>query len=214
MPSEMSKYWREPGYWRWWFRTRMTTDTKIVLAIVAATAIAAGGFVSARKLDDTQATHGVLTVVRTTRGVGRAAQVVTEVQTIRQPAETDVVTLQRNGRTVTVRAPGEAIVRERTVRGAVRQQTVTDTVAQTRTRDRVRTVTTPGAIVTTPGATMTTPERVVTAPGTTVTETAPAKTVTNEYTVTREVTQPAVTVTQTNEVTVTAEVTVTETVTK
>ena len=209
MRPETRTYWRDPGYWRWWFRTRVPTETKVLLALLAAIVIVVSGFVSAGKLDGTEVS--TLTVVRTTRVAGKPPQVVTEVQTISGPVERPGAPRQRNGRTIVVQAPGETVTQSRTVRGPDGHRVVTneltDTVTRTVRRDGLRTVTAPGSTL--PG-----PERVVTAPGTTQFETVirevtlPAKTVTETEaakTVTKETTV-------TNERTVTNEVTVTETV--
>jgi hypothetical protein len=223
MRPETRNHWREPGYWRWWFRTRIPTETKVVLGLLVAIVVLASGFLSAGKLDGREVSSQVVTVVRTTRVAGKPPRVVTEVRTISEPAETTVVTRQRGARKVVVLAPGETVIQSRTVRGPGRVVTQELTNTVTRTRDRVRTVVGPGStvqgperVVTTPGTTVTAPGRTetqtisreVTLPAKTITETAPAKTVTTE------VTQPPETVTETTEVTITEEVTVTETVKK
>lgn len=224
MRPETRHYWRDPGYWRWWFRTRIPTETKVVLGLLLATVIVVSGFVSAGKLDGRQVSSQVVTVVRTTRVAGKPPRVVTEVRTLSQPAETTVMT--RDGPNVVVLRPGKTVTQSRTVRDPAAERVVIDTV--TRTRETIRTVTTPGStrpgpvlrVVTAPGTTVTTRGgtetetvvREVTLPANTITETEARRTVTNE--VTNEVTQPPVTVTETNEVTITEQVTVTETVKK
>ena len=205
MRPETREYWREPGYWRWWLRTRVTTEAKVVLGLLLAMAIVASGFVSAGKLGGSQATSRVFTVVRTTSVAGKPPHVVTEVRTISEEAKTTVVTRRHDGQTVVLRAAPETVTRLRTVRGPAGERVVTQKLDHTvtQTRDRLRTVTAPGStvqgperVVTAPGTTVTTPGRTETE---TITQTLPAKTVTNEVTVT----QPPVTVTQTTEVTVT-----------
>jgi hypothetical protein len=186
MRSALRTYWRDPGYWRWLWRERVSGQTKGAIAVMGAVAFGVAGYLSAERLAATEeaatfTTQRVVTVVRQT-GAHTPPEVVTK--TITQPGETDVVTVRRDGRRVVVRAPGETVTEALTVRGPVQDRVVTDTrtntVVRTETLDRLRTVTTPG-----------------------MTET-----------VTREVTEPARTVTQTvtDEVTVTEEVTVTVTV--
>jgi hypothetical protein len=186
MRSALRTYWRDPGYWRWLWRERMSGQAKGAIAVMVAVAFGIAGYLSAERLAATEeaaqfTTQRVVTVVRKTPA-NTPPEVVTK--TITQPGETDVVTVRRDSRTVVVRAPGETVTEALTVRGPVQERVVTDartnTVVRTETVDHVRTVTTPG-----------------------MTET-----------VTREVTEPARTVTQTvtEEATVTEEVTVTVTV--
>jgi hypothetical protein len=186
MRSALRSYWRDPGYWRWLWRERVSGQTKGAIAVMVAVAFGVAGYLSAERLAATEeaatvTTQRVVTVVRKT-GAYTPPAIVTK--TITQPGETDVVTVRRDGRRVVVRAPGETVTEALTVRGPVQHRVVTDTrtstVVRTETLDRLRTVTTPG-----------------------MTET-----------VTREVTEPARIVTQTvtDEVTVTEEVTVTVTV--
>ncbi len=185
MRSDLRTYWRDPGYWRWLWRQRVSGETKRAIAVMVAIALGIAGYLSAEHLAATEeatfTTQRVVTVVRKTHA-NTPPKVVTKTTT--QPGETDVVTVRRAGRTIVVRAPGETVTEALTVRGPVQERVVTDartnTVMRTETVDRVRTVTTPG-----------------------MTET-----------VTREVTAPARTVTETDteEVTVTEVVTVTVTV--
>jgi hypothetical protein len=222
MRSDMRKYWRDPGYWRWWLRTvvipgywrswwedRVSGETKVAIAVVAAVAFGIAGYLSADRLAATEdaamvTTRRVVTVVRKT-GTFAPPEVVTKPQTTTQPGETDVVTVRRDGRRVVVRVPGATVTEALTVRGPVEQRVVTnartDTVVRTERADRLTTVTAPG--------TTGTVTRDVTQPARVTTVTTPGTT----ETVTREVTQPARTVTETNAVTVTDEVTITEEVT-
>jgi hypothetical protein len=183
---DLRTYWRDPGYWRWLWRERVSGQTKGAIAVMVAVAFGIAGYLSAERLAATEeaatfTTQRVVTVVRKT---GAYTPPAVATKTITQPGETDVVTVRRDGRTVVVRTPGETVTEALTVRGPVQERVVTDTqtntVLRTETVDRLRTVTTPG-----------------------MTET-----------VTREVTEPARTVTETvtDEVTVTEEVTVTVTV--
>jgi hypothetical protein len=216
MFSDMRNYWRDPGFWRWWWREcvsvwwweRVSGATKVALAMIVAVAFGIAGYLSAERLAATQeaatfTTQRVVTVVRKTRANAPQpasrlpAEVVTMLQTTIQPGETDVVTVRRPGPAVVVRASGETVTEALTVRGPVQQRVVTnartDTVVQTETVDRPTTVTTPGTTQTVTRAT--------------------TQTVTHEttQTVTRESTQ---TVTREKEVTVTETVTETETVKK
>ena len=118
-------YWRDPQYWRWWWRERLSSGDKLLLGIAAAGVLVVGGVITADSLsyDDTSET---LTVpVISTVGASRngdssqaedgpltppaspaPARVVTEILTSREtttfPAETKVVTVRRNGRTLVV----------------------------------------------------------------------------------------------------------------
>lgn len=190
MRSDMREYWRDPGYWRWWWQERTNGQTKGLLAAIVAVAIGVAGFLSAERLVGTReaatfTTQRVVTVVRTAGADApqrqnsssqRQPEVVTRVETTTQPGETDLVTVQRAGRTVVVPAPGDTV----TVRGPVVERVVpnarTETVVRTEIADRLTTVTAPGPT----------------------------------ETVTREVTLPARTVTETNALTFTDEVTITE----
>ena len=232
-----ARQWYRPSYWRWWWHTH--PRGKGVLALLLPVLLVAAGFfagTSASESEQAVSTQRVITITRTTVVNGKPP-IVREVRTATLPAETRLVTVRRNGRTVLVTAPAETIVTQTTLPG--RKTVVTkiknQTVVQTVPRDRLRTVTLPGKtlpgttvagpervvtltgperVVTTPGRTVTN-ERVVTTPGQTVT--APAQTVVNTVTApaqtvtqTRTQTLPAVTVTNTVTNTVTSTVTVTE----
>lgn len=189
----MRNYWREPGYWQWWWRNRLSGTTKGAILIWLAALLAFAGFASAGQLSgDPSArvltTERLLTVVRKVKG-GLVTEVQTVEGTVSAPTQTELVTVRRNGRTVVIRRPAETVTDTDTVRAPARTriQTNVRTETQTNTVDRPTTVT-----QTTPGKTET-----VTTPGTT-------------ETVTREVTQPVSTVTETDALVI---VTVTETVT-
>jgi hypothetical protein len=183
----MRDHWRDPNYWVWWWKRRVSGQTKGAVALMVAVAFGIGGYLSAERLATTQeaatfTTQRVVTVVRKTR-TNAPPEVVTKSQTTTHPGETEVGTVRRDGRTVVVRAPGEKVTEARTVRGPVHERVVTnartDTVVQTVTVGRPTTVTTPG------------PTETVTTPGATETVTTPGPTET------REVTQPVRTVTET-----------------
>ena len=216
------RHWYKPDFWRWWWtigaRDETTAYVKAVVVTVAAIALGIGGYLSATGMtNDEKAvfTQQVVTVTRTTLVKG-TPRIVREVITTRLPAETQMRTIRRNGRTTTVAAPGETITRTTTTKitGPVRKSVVTKNRMVTVPRDRLVRVTLPG--VTQPGTTVegpervvttTLPQRVVTAPGETQTRTvtgptqtvtAPAQTVTNTQTVTgptTTVTGPTTTVT-------------------
>jgi hypothetical protein len=179
--SDLRTYWRDPGYWRWLWRERVSGQAKGAIAVMVAVAFGIAGYLSAERLAPpeeaaTFTTQRIVTVVRKT-GAFMPPTVVTTTTT--QSGERDVVTVRRDGRTVVVRAPGETVTEALTVRGPIQERVVTDTrtntVLQTETVDRLRTVTMPGLTETV--------TRVVTEPARTVTAT-----VTKEVTVTELVT--------------------------
>lgn len=192
----MRNYWRDPGYWQWWWRNRVSGTTKGAILVWVAALIAFAGFASAWRLTEepsaqVSTTERVFKVVRKVKG-GVVTDVQTVTGTVSAPAETELVTVRRNGRTVVIRRPAQTVTDTDTVRGRVRERVLTDTrtntVVQTNTVDRPTTVTNTvdrPTTVTTPGET---------------------------ETVTHEVTQPASTVTET-ETDALVIVTVTETVT-
>lgn len=183
MRSELRTHWRDPGYWRWLWDSRVSGDTKGAIALLVAVAFGIGGYLAAHSLAATRdaatiVTERPVTVVRTTRATA-PPQVVTRSRTVTRTGETDVVTVRRDGRTVVVPAPGETV----TVRRPGEQRIVTDP----RTDTVVRTETSP--------ATTETVTAQVPGPTQTVTQTSEV-TVTDEVTVTEEVTE-VVTVTVT-----------------
>jgi hypothetical protein len=203
------RHWYKPDFWRWWWTTGARQETKAVLFTGGALALGIVGYLSATGMSDNEQvvfTEQVVTVTRTTLVKGKP-RVVREVITTRLPAETQMRTIRRNGRTITVAAPGETVTRTTTttMAGPVRKSVVTKNRMVTVPRDRLVRVTLPGA--TQPGTTVEGPEQVVTAPGETQTQTvtgptrtvtAPAQTVTNTQTVTgptTTVTGPTTTVT-------------------
>jgi len=199
MPTDIRRYWRDPGFWRWWWQSRVSGQAKVALAVIVTAVLAIAGYLGAQGLAATEeaatisTTQRVITVVRTTQtkrihSGTPSPDVVTNVRTVTQPGETHAVTVRRAGRTVVLRRPGETVVVRRpgetvTTRGRVERHVVTnartDTVVRTETANRPTTVTTPGST----------------------------------ETVTQEVTQPARTVTQTTTQTRTDTVTVTQPVT-
>ena len=229
------RYWRDPQYWRWWWRERLSSGDKLLLALAAAGIALIGGIITAdwlsyddtsetltvpvistvgasRNGDSSQAENGPLTPPASASPARVVTEVLTSLETTTFPAETKVVTVRRNGRTLVVpkviAKPGQTVthqvrvpgpVRERVVTSehvdtVVRTQTQTQTQTQTRTTDRLVTVTSPAETETI--------SRTVTQPSPTVTQTnvvtvhdpAQVVTVTRPVTVTNEVT---VTVTET-----------------
>jgi hypothetical protein len=213
------KHWRDPRFWQWWWRDVARGETKVALASLGALLVLLTGFFGAQRLASeeepaTITTKRVVTIVRTSTRGGRtgdgrasvAPQVVTERETVTQPARTDVVTIRDDARTVVVRRPAERVVVTNPRKTVTRVVTVpghnrvvtrarTDTVVQTATADRAVTVTGPGETQTV--------RQDVTGP--TVTRTH-VETVTQPVTVTEThvetITQP-VTVTVTNPLTIT-----------
>jgi hypothetical protein len=213
--------WRDSGYWRWLWRDRLSGGAKVFLATLAALLIATGGYASARGFapeeDDEVLIERVVTLVHKEQVPG-SEKVVTVRRTIttREPQKPKVVTVQRNGRTLTVSAPVQTIAgttvttkgKERIVKLPGRTVTV---AGETRTRRVVERRT--DTVINERTNTITTPSRTET-----IEREGPSRTVTNERTVTSErtVTGPSTTTTVTNEVTVTAPpktVTETQTVT-
>ena len=204
--------WRDAGYWRWLWRDRVSRGAKVFLATLAALLIATGGYASARSFapeDDEAYIERVVTLIHKEQVPGSEVVTVRRTITTREPQKTKVVTVQRNGRTITVKTPVQTITgrtvttkgKERIVK--LRGSTVT---VPGKTRTRTNTIMTPGSTVTTPARTET------------IERDGPSRTVTSERTVTNErtVTGPTTTTTVTNEVTVTSPpktVTETETVT-
>ena len=52
------RYWRDPQYWRWWWRERLSSGDKLLLGIAAAGVLVVGGVITADSLsyDDTSET--------------------------------------------------------------------------------------------------------------------------------------------------------------
>ena len=191
----MRTYWRHWDFWKWWWEERVSGEAKFTAAVLLAVGMAFAGFMFARNLspqEEAATTFVTKRVVTLDRKKG-PPKVVTQIDTVTQPAKTKLLTVQRDGRTIVIHAPGET----ETLRGPVRERVITkdgriSTVVRTDTADRVATVTTPGRTETV-----------------TTEVTQPQRTVTDTDTVT--VTNP---VTVTIVTTVTTEVTTTETVTE
>jgi hypothetical protein len=194
----VKEHWRDPGYWRWLWESRVSRDTKGMLVALLCISLAIGGYLSAGQLNDEPEVAAITSerlvkVVRRTPG-GMTTEVVTETDLVtRSRTETDLVTVVRDGETVV--RPGRTL--RETVRGKVVTRQVTDTAVRTNTVDRptTTTVTGPEVTVTGPGQT-TTVTRDVPGPERTVTET-------ETTTETRALIVHTVTETETETVTVT-----------
>jgi hypothetical protein len=170
----VKEHWRDPGYWRWLWESRVSRDTKGMLVALLCISLAIGGYLSAGQLNDepevAAITSDLVTVVRKAPG-GMTTEVVTETDLVtRSRTETDLVTVVRDEETVVLSRPGRTLTE--TVRGKVVTRQVTDTAVRTNTVDRptTTTVTGPEVTVTGPGQT-TTVSRDVPGPERTVTET-------------------------------------------
>ncbi|HEY0416796.1 MAG TPA: hypothetical protein VGC78_10440 [Gaiellaceae bacterium] len=106
--------WREFGFWRWWWRTRVSTSAKHITGLALAALLLVGGYFASGWLTGASAASDGLNtyVVQTT--------------------VTKIVTVKEHGRTIVKRIP---VVVRRTV---VKARTATATVVDTRV------VTTPG----------------------------------------------------------------------
>src|SRR5687768_1616333 len=104
---------RDPGFWKWAWKHKISFQTKAILAVASVVAILGLGFVGAQKItpDDEEIafTEQVVTVTRTVLVKGKP-RVVTEIRTIRQKLAPKTVTVRRNGRQVVITAPGETVV--------------------------------------------------------------------------------------------------------
>jgi hypothetical protein len=183
----VKEHWRDPGYWRWLWESRVSRDTKGMLVALLCISLVIGGYLSAVRLNEEPELTAVtserlVTVVRKTPG-GMTTEVVTETDMIsrtrlrtrtlpgervtvvrdgetvvvRRPSRTVTETVTRDGKVVTVRRPGTTVRETDTV-----ERPTTTTVRETETR--------PGETVTGPGQT-TTVTRDVPGPERTVTET-------------------------------------------
>ena len=143
----MRTHWRDPGFWRWWWQSRVSGEAKAALVVMAVAAIGVAGYVGGHGLAATQEdatfTQRVVTTVREVRA-NTSPEIVTKSQTVTDPGTPAAVTVRRAGRAVIVRVPGKTV----TARGGVEQRVVTnartDTVVRTETTTRLTTVTTPG----------------------------------------------------------------------
>lgn len=171
----LRKHWREPAFWRWWWRVCVPLDVKVVLAVGLAGLLGAAGYVAAQVPAGPVAAGG---------GGDPAVVTVRTVVTVREPARTvrRVVVRTRPG-------PGRTLTRTalllRTVALPVTRRVVTTVTVDRPVRVLERRVTTaPGETRT---ATVTT-----TAPG-------PARTVTTVETAVATVTvaEPAAPVVRT-----------------
>ena len=154
--------WRDTGYWRWLWRERLSRGAKAFLATLAALLVATGGYASARGFapedDDEAYIERVVTLIHKEQVPGSAVVTVRRTITTREPQKTKVVTVQRNGRTITVSTPVQTITgRTVTTKGKERVVKLRGTTVTVpgMTRTRTNTMTTPGSTVTAPGRTET-----------------------------------------------------------
>ena len=212
------RYWRNPRYWRWWWRDGVSVETvrrpsllartlKVVLALLTAGVLVIGGLITADSLSSNDTSETLTVPVVSTVGAatsgdglsrkGNAAALTPPA--LRPPARvlTSVRTMfvtttsPTETKVVTVRRNGRTLVVRKVVRKP--SQTVTHRVTVPGpVRERVVTSGRIETVVRTETQTQTrTTDRLVTV-------TTPAAT----QTVSRTVTQPSPTVTQTNVVTV------------
>ena len=211
--------WFRWRYWRWFWRTRVSRTDKRALAAAGCLLLGVGGYLTAFALthaEDASAlvtSERLITVVHKVPG-GTSTQVETVTDTFVAKGETQLVTVMRNGREVTIALPaktrtitdvetidGKVVTNVRTVTDV---RTRTDTQTQTTTVDRPTTVTQtntvthqetadPGTVTVTKTETETND---VPGPTTTVTDTetvtrTETETQTQTETVTETVTEPA-----------------------
>lgn len=112
----MRENWRDPNFWRWWWRHQVRTDAKIVVAALLGVVLIVGGYFASSNLTGADAASGA--------GDRYVLQT-----TVRK-----VVTVEKNGRTLVRRIP--VVVRRSVVRSSTAYQTLVDT----------RYVTTPGEV--------------------------------------------------------------------
>jgi hypothetical protein len=189
----MRQHWYKPGFWAWWWRHRLPTEVQASIVILALAGMTLAGFLSAGSLiepeEDVVYTERKVTVTSTVIVNGKP-RLVREVRTVRVPGKRQMITVQRDGQTITVRAPATTLTTVTTLPGkksiVVKNRTIT-------VPGKERVVTLPGRTL--PGTTIVGPERVVTTTGPGSTITAPGETI--ERNVTQTVTGPTVTQTQT-----------------
>ena len=146
--NALRRHWRDPGFWGWVWSERVNSGAKVVLALLFVSTLGVLGYWSAQKMSDSQEvmfTEKVVTVTRTTLVNGKP-RVLTEVRTVREDVDPKVVTVRRNGGTVTLTTAGETVLSMRTIRGPVRESAPV----------KQRTIRTPGKerVVTLPGVTL------------------------------------------------------------
>jgi hypothetical protein len=228
LAGAVREHWRDPGYWRWRWKHRRRLDPmdKFMFGLIGAFLVASAGFlVAAGLVGEPRATvltkERLVTVVRKTPGgmtteVLTETDLVTEARTRTRTLPGELETVLRDGKTITVRRPGETVTDIDTirVRGKVVTKTRTSTLTDTETETDTVTDTKMDTV---------TQKETVTGPGQTTTHTetrdvpGPERTRTETETETQtETEQRTVTETETEQRTVTDTVTqtVTETVTE
>ena len=110
------EYWKDAGFWRWWWRSHVGVGTKIALVLALVALLLVGGYLASARLTGASAA---------TDGKGTY---------ILQTTVTRIVTTKVHGRTVVKRIP--VVVRRTIVKSSTAYATVVDT----------RVVTTPGGV--------------------------------------------------------------------
>lgn len=176
----MREHWRDPGYWRWLWETRIIRGTvRDVILVAAVLVLAVGGFLSVRLLTGEDPPHAaevttaerLMTVVRTVDG-NVETEVVTQTGTLIETGDMRLVTVVRDGKTAVVRMPGKMVTDTDTVRLPGKTNVVTNTRTNTETETQTQTNTVDRPVTTTERSTTThTETRDVTGPERTVTDT-------------------------------------------
>jgi hypothetical protein len=197
-------HWREPAFWRWWWRCQVPIGAKIVVALVAVALLAGGGYAAETALPAQAARSAgvaqVLTVVRTytVRGPTKAKERVL-VRRVTGPGSVAWSTAHETTTVpVTVSRPPRYETRLVTIAGRPTTLTVVKRKAlpaRTVTSSRVSTQTEPTTVVDT--TTVTVEKKKQPPPGTvTITSTVQAtvvETTTLGHTVTVTTTAPGIT---------------------
>ena len=102
----MRENWRDPNFWRWWWRHQVRTDAKIAVAALLGIALVVGGYFASSNLTGADAANGAGSYVLQT--------------TVKK-----VVTVKQHGRTLVRRIP--VVVRRSVVTPSTAYQTLVDT---------------------------------------------------------------------------------------
>jgi hypothetical protein len=131
----MRENWRDPVFWRWWWRTKVPPEAKVALVALAAAAVLGAGLYSADRLSSSESEgYALVTTVKRVVTVRAHGKVVPEVVTVvrQRPAatayETKVGTRVVTAPTRVVRVP---IVKKRVVTMDGKTQTRVVTSRQT-----------------------------------------------------------------------------------
>lgn len=209
-------------WYRYLWHYRVSRGDKIGFAAIGCLAVMLSGLGTAAYVSQEEAAavtvRRLVTIVHTLPG-GTSTEVVTETEKLVKPGEPRIITVTRNGKTVTLRVTGPEVTDTETIKGptVVKHHTDTDTETETETEHSTETQTTtvdhPTTTTETSSYTTTeTANRDVPGPERTTTETE-TQTETETHTTTETHTN-TVTETVTNTNTQTETETVTETVTE